>query len=193
MKPVWCLLLLFGFGFHAKGAPASMQLPAFPLPSLVREGGPPREFSSVRLLRELQRGGVHGSGNLETMDADYALLRMDSLGALAGWLEAACRAVDFDVQQARTRAYDGAVFARLLAVATSLAALRENDITLAMPIGVMICERTVGWGDLPGDGALDAYVIFATDNGILVYDPPTRQLSTLADFPNKEKIARIRF
>lgn len=193
MKHPWRGFLLFATGLGAAAAPASMLLPAFPLPALVREGGPAKEISAVRLLRELQRGGVHGSGNLETMDADYALLRVDSLGALAAWLEAACRAVDFDVQRARSRAYDGAVFARLLAVATSLAALRENDLTLAMPIGVMICERTTAWGDLPGDGATDAYVLFATDTGILVYDPPTRQLAPLADFPNKGKISRIRF
>ena len=85
------------------------------------------------------------------------------------------------------------MFARLLGVATSLAALRQGDITLAMPIGVLTCRRDTAWGDLPGDGEEDAYVIFATDAGILVYDPPTRQLAPLADFPNKAHISRIRF
>ncbi|MCX6954796.1 MAG: hypothetical protein NTV51_21780 [Verrucomicrobia bacterium] len=174
-------------------APGSLQLPAFPLPSLVRDGGAPKEFSAMRLLRELHRGGVHGSGNFETLDAEYALLRGESLGVLAAWLESACRAVDYDVLQARTRGYDGTVFARLLSVATSLAALRQSDITLAMPIGVLTCRRQQAWGDLPGDGAEDAYVIFATDTGIMVYDPPTRQLSALGDFPNKVGISHIRF
>jgi hypothetical protein len=36
-------------------------------------------------------------------------------------------------------------------------------------------------------------VLFATDTGILVYDPPTRQLTALADFPNKASISHIRF
>lgn len=185
--------LLAATGFGATAAPGSLQLPAFPLPVLVREGGPPKEFSSMRLLRELHRGGVRGSGNFEAMDADYALLRGDALGPLAAWLETACKAVDFDVLAARTRGYDGTVFARLLNVATSLAALRQKDISLAMPIGVLTCRREVAWGDLPADGADDAYVIFATDTGILVYDPPTRQLSPLADYPNKAGIVRIRF
>ncbi len=177
----------------ASAASDGLRLPGFPFPALVREGGAPKELSSVRLLRELHRGGVHGSDNLETADSDYALLRSDSLGNLAAWLESACRAVDADLLKARTRGYDGTVFSRLLTVATSLAALRQGDITLAIPIGVLICQRRTAWGVLPGDGATDAYVVFVTDNGMLIYDPPTRQLTNLADFPNKTHIARIRF
>jgi hypothetical protein len=186
-------LLLCATALDTSAAPDGLRLPGFPLPALVLDGGPPKEMSSVRLLRELHRGGVHGSDNLETSDSDYALLRSDSLGNLAAWLESACLAVDADLLQARTRDYDGAVFARLLAVATSLAALRQGNINLAMPIGVLICQRRTVWGDLPGDGATDAYVVFVTDNGMLVYDPPTRQLTNLADFPNKAHIGRIRF
>ncbi len=194
MKRLGFALLWIGSMLGASAAATGgLRLPAFPLPALVREGGPPKEFSSTRLLREVQRGGVHGSDNFEASDADYALLRGDSLGVLAAWLETACRAVDFDLLQARTRGYDGTVFARLLAVGTSLAALRQNEITLAMPIGVVTCLRAAPWGELPGDGTEDAYVVFATDTGILVYDPPTRQLSPLADFPNKGRITRIRF
>lgn len=192
MKRLLLAFLLITPCFGAT-APGSLQLPAFPMPALVRDGGSPKEFSATRLLRELHRGGVHGSGNFETLDADYALLRGDSLGVLAAWLESACSAVDFNLLQARARGYDGTVFARLLSVATSLAALRQSDITLAMPIGVMTCQRQSAWGDLPGDGAEDAYVIFATDTGIMVYDPPTRQLTTLEDFPNKAGISHIRF
>lgn len=174
-------------------AAGNLQLPAFPLPVLVRDGGPPKEFSSNRLLRELHRGGVHNSESFEAFDNDYALLRGDSLGSLAAWLESACQTIGFDLLRARTQSYDGAVFARLLSVATSLAALRERGIRLAMPIGVLICQRSRAWGDLPADGSTDAYVLFATDTGILVYDPPTRQLTGLADFPNKASISRIRF
>ena len=193
MKRLLVALLGLASGLGAAVAPGSLRLPGFPVPVLVREGGAPKEFGATRLLRELHRGGIHGSGNFETMDADYALLRSDSLGNLAAWLESACGAVDYDLLKARAKGYDGAVFARLLGVATSLAALRQGDITLAMPIGVLTCRRDTAWGDLPGDGEEDAYVIFATDAGILVYDPPTRQLAPLADFPNKAHISRIRF
>jgi hypothetical protein len=193
MKRLVVALLGLAAGLGAAVAPGSLQLPGFPLPVLVREGGAPKEFGATRLLRELHRGGLHGFDNFETMDADYALLRSDSLGNLAAWLESACGAVDYDLPKARAKGYDGAVFARLLGVATSLAALRQSDITLAIPIGVMTCRRDTAWGDLPGDGAEDAYVIFATDTGILVYDPPTRQLVPLAEFPNKANISRIRF
>lgn len=186
-------VLALGFAAPTGAAPAELKLPDFPRPALVGNGGPPRGISAVRLLRELHRGGVRGSGHLETSDADYALVRSDSLGLLAAWLETACGAVGFDLRQARTRAFDGAVFARLLAVATSLAALRDSESRLAMPIGVLVCTRTAAWGDLPGDGAPDAYVLVATEAGMLVYDPPTRQLANLADFPNKAGILRIRF
>jgi|GEM_PF-2824129 len=187
------ILLFVASALAAAAAPGNWQLPAFPLPVLVRDGGPPKEFSSNRLLRELHRGGVHNSESFEAFDNDYALLRGDSLGSLAAWLESACQSVGFDLPRARTQPYDGAVFARLLSVATSLAALRERGPNLAMPIGVLICQRALAWGDLPADGSTDAYVLFATDTGILVYDPPTRQLTGLANFPNKASISHIRF
>lgn len=193
MKRLRFLVLLAISGVVAAAATGGLQLPAFPLPVLVRDGSMPKEFSSTRLLREVHRGGVHGSENFEASDADYALLKGNALGSLAAWLETVCRAVDFDLLQARARGYDGTVFARLLTVGTSLAALREKDVTLAMPIGVLTCKRAAPWGDLPADGADDAYIVFATDEGILVYDPPSRQLTPLADFPNKANIMRIRF
>ncbi len=183
---------LLGAGGLA-AAPANFTLPAFPVPALVREGGPVKEISSLRLMRDLFKGGVKATDNFEASDVDYALLRVDSLGNLAGWLETACKAVGLELPQARARAYDGVAFSRLLSVGTSLGALRESEIKLAMPVGVLVCRRDVVWGDLPADGADDAYVIFATDTGILVYDPPTRQLAALADFPNKARISRIRF
>lgn len=193
------LLLLILFCATPWAVPAALaaekfELPAFPLPALVREGGAAVEISTTRLLRELHRGGVRGSGNLETVDAEYGLLRSDSLDTLAGWLEGACRAVGFDLAQARVQPYDGSVHARLLNMATAIATLQvQNSSRLAVPIGVLICERREKWGDLPADGERDAYVIFATEAGIMVYDPPTRQLSKLSDFPNREKIVRIRF
>jgi len=183
---------LLGAGGLA-AAPANFTLPAFPVPALVRDGGPVKEISSLRLMRDLFKGGVKATDNFEASDVDYALLRVDSLGNLAGWLETACKAVGLELPQARARAYDGVAFSRLLSVGTSLGALRESEIKLAMPVGVLVCRRDVVWGDLPADGADDAYVIFATDTGILVYDPPTRQLAALADFPNKARISRIRF
>ncbi|MES2693756.1 MAG: hypothetical protein V4773_09810 [Verrucomicrobiota bacterium] len=188
------LLCLLAGPIAAPAAPALLELPAFPVPALVKEGGATVEISTTRLLRELHRGGVRGSGNLETVDAEYALLRSDSLGTLAAWLESACRAVGFTLSKARGQPYDGAVHARLLNVATGLAGLQQQGtMRLAVPIGTLVCVRRAKWGDLPGDGATDAYVIFATEAGIMVYDPPTRQLSNLADFPNREKIVRIRF
>ncbi len=192
LKRIVLLLLLPGAG-GLGAAQANFTLPAFPVPTLVRDGGTVKEISSLRLLRELFKGGVKASDNFEASDVDYALLKVDSLGNLAGWLETACKSVGLELLEARAQAYDGVVFSRLLAVGTSLGALREKDIRLAMPVGVLICRRDAAWGDLPADGADDAYVILATDIGILVYDPPTRQLASLADFPNKARISRIRF
>jgi hypothetical protein len=189
------LLILFwvSAAVAVAAAPAKFQLPGFPLPALVREGSSPKEISSLRLLRDLFRSGVKATDNFEAVDSDYALLKGDSLGNLAAWLESACTAVGYEIQRARGLPYDGVVFARLLAVGTSLAALREKEINLAMPIGVVVCKRAAAWGELPGDGADDAYVIFATDAGMLLYDPPTRQLTALEDFPNKAGITSIRF
>lgn len=191
-KAVLALIAMCGAG-GAAAAPGELQLPAFPLPALVLEDGPPKEISSLRLLRELHRGGVSGFHNFETVDSGYALLRSDGLDHLAAWLEQVCRSIGYDLAQAREHRYDGVVFARLLNVGTSLASMREKQIALAMPIGVLVCRRAEAWGGLPADGAEDAYVLFVTDAGMMVYDPPTRQLATLADFPNKASILRIRF
>ena len=187
------LLLALSAALARGGAPAPLELPAFPLPALAQEDGATIEVTPTRLLRELHRSGVHGLEDLETMDADYGLLRRDSLGMLAAWLEGACRAVGFNLAQARQQPYDGAALARLLTVATGIAALQKDGLPLAVPIGTLVCERRSAWGELPADGALDAYVVFATEAGVMIYDPPTRQLANLADFPNRQKIVRIRF
>jgi len=187
------LLAFLWFAASLDAATNNFQLPAFPLPALVSDGGSPAEISSMRLLRELHRAGLSGFDHFDTADSDYVLFRSDSLGVLAAWLETVCTAVNFDIRTARTRAYDGTVFARLLDVATSLAELHTDHRALAMPVGILICQRAAAWGELPADGASDVYVVFATEDGILVYDPPTRQLVSLADFPNKAKIVQIRF
>lgn len=186
----WLILVVLVPG---AGAADSLRLPMFPEPALVPENGPPEEISSIRLLRELHRAGLHGFDQLEASDADYGLLRQRALGVLTGWLDAACSALDYDLRQARTGSYDGAVFARLLRVASSLGVLQGQARPLALPIGVIACQRTKAWGALPGDQANDVYVIFATDGGMFIYDPPTRQLVALADFPNKGNISEIRF
>lgn len=187
------LALLFAAPLVAQPTGSRFELPAFPLPALVREGGAAVEISTTRLLRELHRGGVRGSGNLETVDAEYGLLRSDSLDKLAGWLEGACKSVGFDIEKARAQPYDGSVHARLLNMATGIATLQADGSRLAIPIGILVCERREKWGDLPGDGARDAYVAFVTEAGVMVYDPPTRQLAKLSDFPNRDKIVRVRF
>jgi hypothetical protein len=171
----------------------TFQLPAFPVPTLAVEGGQTAEMSSIRLLRELHRAGLSGFDRLETADAEFALLRSDSLERLTTWLDATCGALDYDLRQARVRSYDGTVFARLLDVAASLGALQGKHRSLAIPIGTVACLRAKAWGQLPADNAKDIYVVFATEKGMIVYDPPTGQHSALVDFPNKATISRIRF
>jgi hypothetical protein len=192
MRRAACIFLILVAATRA-AAPGRLELPAFPVPSFVREDGATVEVTPTRILRELHKGGVRGLGNLETVDSDYGLLRQDSLGVLAAWLESACRSVGFDLTQARQQPYDGSALARLLTVATNLAGLQAEGHALAAPIGTLVCERRSKWGDLPADGAIDAYVIFATEAGIMIYDPPSRQLTALNEFPNRERILRIRF
>lgn len=189
----WLALGLAGVAVAHGATSGKLELPAFPLPALVREGGATVEMTPTGLLRELHRGGVSGLGDLETVDSDYGLLRRDSIGLMAAWLEGACQAVGFNLAAARQHPYDGGALARLLDVATGLAGLREHQFKLAVPIGTLVCERRTAWGDLPGDGALDAYIVFATEAGMVIYDPPTRQMANLADFPNRQRIRRIRF
>ena len=168
-------------------APASLRLPAFPVPDLTTDVG------ATRLLRELHHAGLRGFASLETSDGDYALIRKESVGGLTAWLEALCAGLEFDLRRARNRNYDGTVFARLLAVASSIGSFQSGHRTQAIPIGVALCQRAKPWGELPPDGAEDAYVILATEDGMMIYDPPTRQLSMLTDFPNKGKIRQVRF
>ncbi len=62
-----------------------------------------------------------------------------------------------------------------------------------MPIGILICRRRRDWGRLAGDGGRDAYALIATERGLMVYDPPTRQLVSLSQFPNASDILNIQF
>lgn len=165
----------------------TFQLPAFPVPALGAE------VSSIRLLRELHHAGLRGFDRLETADADYALLPGRSLISITAWLDTACAALNFDLPRARARSYDGTVFSRILEVATSLGVLQHGSRPLAIPIGFLACQRAKAWGQLPGDGTKDVFVVFATETGMIVYDPPTRQICPLGDFPNKATISRIRF
>jgi hypothetical protein len=170
-----------------------INLPGFPLPEFARDKhGNPMEMGFMGLYRELQKGGVRDWQQIEAVDSDYTVIASSSMGLLSAWLETTCQSVGLDLPQARTGAYDGSVYARLLTVATGIAATRQSTAPLAMPLGVMICIRRHSWGVLPGDGQRDAYVIVATERGFLVYDPPTRQMAPLAEFPNNSEVLRIR-
>ena len=171
-----------------------MSLPRFPAPALVLDDyGGVKRINFLTFMREVRSGGVRRLEDIDFVDHDYAVLQSHSLAALAAWLEAACRCVDVDLPHARTGSYNGQEYARLLEVATSLAIMREHGKQLAVPIGVMLCTRREAWGDLPGDGDRDAYMLIATERGLLVYDPPTRQLSELSKFPNHDGVFKIQF
>ena len=178
----------------AGGAGQVFQLPQFPVPEVVQSDfGATRRVGLLWLMHGLQEGGVHGFVDVDMVDENYAMLRSTSLPSLSAWLEMASKGVGVDVSQARKGAYNGAAYARLLEVATSLAMLRSHGKPLAIPIGVMICKRTRDWGDLPGNGERDAYMLIATERGLLIYDPPTRQLCELSEFPNKTTVYKIQF
>jgi hypothetical protein len=169
-------------------------MPVFPLPRLVRDRfGQVRRIGFLTFLRELNAGGVHGVDDVDFLDSDYAMIESDSLPLLAAWLEATCGSVGFDLREARRGAYDGSVAARLMEIGATLAEVRANVTGLAMPIGLVICARQNRWGSLPDDRSRDAYALIATDHGLMVYDPPTRQLVGLAEFPNTTGILNIQF
>lgn len=186
---------VIGFVALALGAAGrTLDMPEFPTPSFVRdELGGMKEIGFLKFFRELQKGGVQGLDEVEFLDTGYAVLKSDSLPTLAAWLESACSSVGLELQLARNGNYDGTVLARLLEVATTLAAVRGHGKSLAIPIGLLICRRRQVWGDLPGDGRRDAYVLIETDKGLLIYDPPTRQLVSLSGFSNTADIVTIQF
>ena len=183
-----------GAGRCAAADAGVFALPRFPSPALARnEYGEVREIGFLWFVREFQVAGVHGLDDVDFVDDNYAVLDASSLPVLAAWMEAACRGIGTELHEARKGPYDGMAYARLLEIATSLASLRGHAKARAMPIGVIICRRREAWGGLPGDGARDAYLLIATDRGLLVYDPPTRQLSSLGEFPNKDEVYKIQF
>lgn len=187
------LALLPGVAGAADPRGPAITMPDFPLPKFATDRyGQAEEIGVIRLLRELHRGGVRGSGNFEAADSDYVVVSSDSLGLLSAWLEAACKSGGIQLPLARLRPYDGTVYASLLETATNIAAARHTQRTLAVPVGVMICTRRKPWGTLPGDGERDAYVIIATERGFVVFDPPTRQSALLADYPNNSEVLKIR-
>src|SRR3954468_8623849 len=88
-----------------RAASDEILLPEFPAPPLVIESGSPKNISSMRLLRELQRSGVSVANNFDAFDGDYAVFQGQSLGKLAAWLESACRSLNFEISQARKQPY----------------------------------------------------------------------------------------
>jgi len=177
---------------HAVGPGFSM--PVFPLPRLVRDQfGQARRIGFLTFLRELNAGGVHEVNDVDFLDEDYAMIESGSLPLLAAWLEATCGSVGFNLREARLGAYDGSVTARLMEIGATLAEVQAKVTGLAMPIGLVICARQHRWGSLPDDRSRDAYALIATDQGLMVYDPPTRQLVSLAQFPNTAEIENIQF
>jgi len=191
------LLVLFLLGLTAASAQRpDFRLPSFPSPQLAAdEFGQNRRIGLLSFIRQLYSGGVSSTtvDDINMLDSDYAVIQSTSLPLLAAWLEATCQAVDFDLIGARKSVYDGTVTARLLEIGATLATLRQGDGGLAMPIGFIICNRRKPWGDLPGDGARDAYALIETERGLEVYDPPTHQLVGLAQFPNTPDILNIEF
>jgi len=171
-------------------------MPVFQMPRLAEDQfGQIKRIGLLSFMRQLYSGGVtgHSVDDLNLLDTDYAVIDSRSLPLLAGWLEATCRAVTYNLSDARQGTYDGTVIARLLEIGTSLAAVRESSSGLAMPIGFLICTRHKPWGSLPGDDERDAYALIATERGLEVYDPPTRQIVGLSQFPNTANILNIQF
>ena len=188
------LLLFAGLPLGALAGPPPLRLPDFPVPALAQDQfGATKRIGLLWFMRGLHEGGVHGYEDIDLVDLEYALVQSESLPSLAAWLEAACRCLGADLHQARQGPYNGMVYARLLEVGACMALVRGRELPLAIPIGVMICQRRRAWGDLPGDGERDAYIIIATERGLLIYDPPTRQLCALADFPNTSTVYKIQF
>lgn len=186
-------VLPLGAAMAANAPAGTITMPDFPLPKFATNSyGQAEQVTVIRLLRELHRGGVHGSDNFDAQDSDYVMVSSGSLGLLSAWLEAACKAGNIQLPLARLRPYDGAVYANLLEAATNIAAARQTKRAFAIPLGVMICTRKKPWGALPGDGERDAYVVLATERGFVVFDPPTRQTALLADYPNNSEVVRIR-
>lgn len=195
MRGALPLLVFLALPLAARDPAADFRMPGFPMPKLAADdGGSPKRFGLLRFMRELYAGGVANEAvsDLNLLDDDYAVIERSSLPRLAGWLEGTCQAVGFALPAARGGPYDGTVLARLLETGASLAAMREKA-QLAMPIGIIICTRVKPWGSLPGDGQRDAYALIETDQGLQVYDPPSRQLAPLAEFPNASSIATIQF
>jgi hypothetical protein len=190
---VLAVLLALPWPRTAAGGP-SFSMPVFPLPVLVRDQfGQAKRIGFLTFLRALNAGGVRSVDDVDFLDSDYAMIESSSLPLLAAWLEATCASVGLNLPEARLGAYDGSVAARLMGIGATLAGVRAKATGLAMPIGLVICARGNKWGSLPDDRSRDAYALIATEKGLMVYDPPTRQLVGLADFPNTAEILNIQF
>jgi len=89
-------------------------------------------------------------------------------------------------------AYTG-TFAMLMSNIANISVAKRYNVKASVLIGLMNAYSNKPWGKIPADGKLRDYIIGLTENGSVVYNPETRQVTTGKDFPNNEYLKGIIF
>ena len=84
-------------------------------------------------------------------------------------------------------------FTMLTSNIANLSVVKRYNIKASVLIGLVVANSDKPWGKIPADGKPRNYIIGLTEDGLIIYDIPTRQSIDGNDFPNKNSMTGIMF
>ena len=70
---------------------------------------------------------------------------------------------------------------------------RRHSIKASVLIGELQVKNVHPWGEIPGDGKIRVYMVCLTEDGLIIYDIPTRQIADSSSFPNLDSMLKVMF
>ncbi|MEN8190633.1 MAG: hypothetical protein ABFS19_12375 [Thermodesulfobacteriota bacterium] len=84
-------------------------------------------------------------------------------------------------------------FSELMSNVANLSVAKRYNVKASVLIGLMVANSDKPWGRIPADGKPRRYIVGLTEHGGIIYDIPTRQISSLEKFPNQDSMTGVMF
>ncbi len=176
------LLPAFGFDFGL----------GFPAPYPAESNGQVLILNEISLRQKL-REATHPRIHLRLQDRHYTALQVEWVDDAMAWLTQFTEKIGLDLHQVRQDGFHNDNYARLLiTMADSKSALNAQH-HYNFGIGFIDMKLVNAWGQEPATGERHTYLLFLTDDGLIVYDAVHRDKIHLAQHPNREHTVAVYF